>query len=77
LKKLSKKENFTLELIKIENNSIKTYFKGCVSNKGEIKQLVQADLVDKEIKKFEVDVTRSINITEHKKEIMNRPKKYV
>jgi len=72
---LSKKENFLLDLIKIENESIKTFYTSVLSKKKEVKDQLESDQIDEELMKADIDVNKSINMTKHKSEIFNRPKK--
>ena len=73
LKKLSKKENFSLNLIKIENDAVKTFYKDGLSKK--VKELLESDMIDDELNKAELDVNKTLNMTKHRGEIFNRPKK--
>ncbi len=75
LKKLSKKENFNLNLIKIENDAIKNFYKDALSRKKEVKELLESDMIDDELNLAEQDVNKTLNMTKHRGEIFNRPKK--
>lgn len=75
LKKLIKKEKFTLNVINIENNKIKQVYKNLLLTKPQINELLAEDEMEKELDLAELDVEKAMNIKMHSDEIHNRPKK--
>jgi ATP-dependent RNA helicase DDX27 len=75
LKKLTKKENFEISNVAIDNNSIKNTYKELTFHKGEIESQFEGDMIDKELMAAEQDVEKTINMKIHQKEIYNKPKK--
>lgn len=75
LKGIAKKEKYKLDLVKIDNNDIRKYYKQVVFDKEAVDQVVENDEVDKELREADKEVGRAINLKLHSKEIMNRPKK--
>jgi superfamily II DNA/RNA helicase len=76
MKKLAKKENFTLNLIKIDNGFVKKFFKELVVCQDEISKQMEDDEVEKELQEAEKEVDKTMNMTLHRNDIMNKPKKY-
>lgn len=76
MKKLAKKENFTLNLIKIDNGFVKKFYKELVGCKDEIIKQVEDDEVEMELQEAEKEVEKTMNMTLHRNDILNKPKKY-
>jgi ATP-dependent RNA helicase DDX27 len=75
LKKLTKKEKFTLNSLKTENNEIKKYYKDLMASKEEVKNDMENYEIEKELIGAEKEVERAMNLKIHYNEIHNRPKK--
>jgi ATP-dependent RNA helicase DDX27 len=75
LKKLTKKEKFSISNVAIDNNAIKNTFKELTFFKPEVEGLFEGDMIDKELKAAEQDVEKTINMKLHSNEIYNKPKK--
>ena len=66
---------FSLNVIKTDNQLIKKYYKELINKKDEISQQMENYEVDKELIEAERDVERAINLKLHANEIYNKPKK--
>lgn len=75
IKKLAKKENFVLNLIKIDNGYVKKFYKELIGSKDEIDKLIEDDEVETELQGAEKEIDKTMNLTLHKSDIFNKPKK--
>jgi len=75
IKKLSRKENFTLNLIKIDNSFIKVYYKKLIETKEEVNRKIEDDLVEYELKEAEREIDHTMNMKIFKEDIFNKPRK--
>jgi ATP-dependent RNA helicase DDX27 len=75
MKKLAKKENFVLNSIKIDNGYVKKFYKQLQEFSEEINKQIEDDEVEMELQEAEKDIEKTLNITNYKSDIMNKPKK--
>jgi ATP-dependent RNA helicase DDX27 len=75
LKKLTKKENFTIFNISIDNSQVKKFYKDLLTYQTEITSQFENEQMDRELIAAERDVEKTINMKIHSEEIYNRPKK--
>ena len=61
--------------ISIDNQSIRVTYRDLIDKKEAIRSKIESDAIDKELLEAEMEVEKAINIRQHKKEIMNRPRK--
>ena len=76
LKKIAKKNNFELHLIKIDNGYVKKFYKQLLGYQEEINRLFEDDEVEMELQDAEKEVDKTMNMTLFKKDIFNKPKKF-
>lgn len=75
LKKITRKEKFICQNIKIDNPHIKKVYKDILADKDFVDAKMKEDEADKELELAEKDVEKTINMKMYNDQIKNKPKK--